>query len=111
MSSSLAWPTEQQVTSIVNEYLDETPDGAVVVGVAAPSLSPFSGEIFRVGGNLVTPQNQPVALTGSTPFWIASLTKTFTATLFAHYASQSQDVWTGTVGGYQPAGSAPLYSD
>lgn len=110
-ATTVAFPTQQQVEDIVNEYLDGAPGVGVAVGVAAPDASPSTSALYYVGGGMATPGGHPVPLGASTPFWIASVTKTFTATLFSSYARASNAVWTGTAGGYQPAGTDPLYSD
>lgn len=111
MSTTPTFPTQQQVQQLVDFYLDGAPNVGVVVGVAAPGVSPATSVLYFVGGDLLNQNSEPITFDADTPFWIASLTKTFTTTLFANYAQGSASVWNGTLGEFQPAGSAPLYAD
>lgn len=68
-------PSEQQLKTIVDPYLNKAPKGAlgIVIGYAGPGFS----NIYP-GGNLLNQAQQPLALTNDTPFELASVSKTFT---------------------------------
>jgi D-alanyl-D-alanine-carboxypeptidase/D-alanyl-D-alanine-endopeptidase len=73
-------PTSQQLSDIVQPYLDfANNDGlAIMVGWATPTASgiaPFGGVKNQLGG--------PMTLTNDTSFELASASKTYTATLYA----------------------------
>lgn len=73
-------PTSQQISDIVQPYIDfaNDPGLAIMVGWATPTaggIVPFGGVNNQLGGAM--------ALTSDTCFEIASSSKTFTATLYA----------------------------
>ena len=75
-------PTPVQLSKLVAPYLATAPSGlGLVIGYASPSL-PENGGLFFAG----RPRNQfdvAIPLDATTPFAIAGITKTFTATLYA----------------------------
>ena len=75
-------PTPVQLSKLVAPYLATAPSGlGLVIGYASPSL-PENGGLFFAG----RPRNQfdvEIPLDATTPFAIAGITKTFTATLYA----------------------------
>jgi serine-type D-Ala-D-Ala carboxypeptidase/endopeptidase len=81
-------PTEQQLENIVQPYLDKAPTGGglgIVIGYASPNFS----NIYP-GGSLLNQVQQPLTLTNDTPFELASVSKTFTATLYALLIQNAQ---------------------
>ncbi|MGV2978640.1 serine hydrolase domain-containing protein [Camelimonas sp. ID_303_24] len=79
MASDIVAPTQDQLTGLVQSYLTSQPTGlGFVIGYAAEG---FSNIFFA--GNLANQAGQSLALNGGTPFELASVSKTFTATLYA----------------------------
>lgn len=68
--------------ALVQSYLDQQPEGlGFVIGYASPQFQSSSNLFWA--GNVANQFGQPLKLEGGTPFIIASITKTFTATLYA----------------------------
>ncbi len=102
-------PTKADVDKLVAPYLKTQPSGlAFAIGYASPQFSPHGSLSFH--GNATTQFGQALTLDGDTPFQLASVSKTFTATLYAllmRSLSPSQ-----TVGDYiVPNGPLPISSN
>lgn len=79
MTTGISEPTQDQLNALVAPYLETQPTGlGFVIGYAGPG---FEG-IFRAG-NLVNHWKNPIDFNNDTPFELASVSKTFTATLYA----------------------------
>lgn len=75
-------PTQAQLDQLVKPYLTTQAQGlAFAIGYASPSFSP-QGNLY-LAGNVASQFGQSLTLSNSTPFLIASVSKTFTATLYA----------------------------
>lgn len=76
-------PTKRQLDDLVQPYLENQPTGlAFAIGYASPQIAGGGG--IHLSGNLVDQFQQPMALGHDTLFEIASVSKTFTATLYAY---------------------------
>ncbi len=81
-SGTAVEPTTEQIHATVQGYIDSAPAGVgVAVGLASPS---FGNRIVCVG-SLNNQDGNPVAFTTDTPFEIASITKTFTASIYESF--------------------------
>src|SRR5437762_7527013 len=86
---SIIEPTEAQLNRIVGPYLNQATAGVglgIVIGYAGPGFSniyPF-GSLHNQAQQpyLLNQAHLPLALTNDTPFELASISKTFTATLY-----------------------------
>ena len=107
--TTIVEPTGDQVAAIVDPLIQDNPQIGVAVGVVGGDFDD-NGAIYYQGA-LVNHAGDPLPLDESTSFEIASVSKTFTATLFALLGSRSTDVWNGTLAQYQPSGTDPLYPD
>lgn len=77
--SNIVAPTQSQLDDLVAPYLQNQTTGlAFVIGYASET---FSGIFLK--GDLVNQRQEPLCLTADTPFELASISKTFTATLYA----------------------------
>jgi serine-type D-Ala-D-Ala carboxypeptidase/endopeptidase len=76
---SAVLPTAGQIENIIQDYIPaSTPDVGVAVGMASPA---FGTHIVCIG-SLVDSSGDPMAFTTDTSFEVASITKTFVATIF-----------------------------
>jgi len=87
---SITEPTEAQLNSIVQPYLDNAPSDCglgIAIGYAGLGFSGIylRGSLFNGAQPpyLLNQAGQTFALTNDTPFELASISKTFTATLYA----------------------------
>jgi len=86
--SSIVMPTKDQLDRLVQPHLKTQPQGlGIVIGYASPSFSP-RGYIHHAG-NVANQFGQSLTLSKDTPFLLASVSKTFTATLYALLLRQS----------------------
>jgi len=77
--SNIVQPTKSQLDGLVASYIQNQPTGlGFVIGYASPSF-----ESIFLAGNLVNQRQEALSLTADTPFELASVSKTFTATLYA----------------------------
>jgi serine-type D-Ala-D-Ala carboxypeptidase/endopeptidase len=75
-------PTESQLDSLVEPYLARQQLGlGFAIGYASPYFKPYGNLYFR--GNVQNQFGARLGLDGNTLFEIASISKTFTATLYA----------------------------
>ena len=75
-------PTKADLDKLVAPYLKTQPSGlAFAIGYASPQFSPDGFLYF--GGNAANQFGQTLTLDGDTLFQLASVSKTFTATLYA----------------------------
>jgi D-alanyl-D-alanine-carboxypeptidase/D-alanyl-D-alanine-endopeptidase len=75
-------PTKDQLQSLVETYLKTQPTGlGFAIGYASPQFSNNGGLFFA--GNVQNQFGNELTLDANTPFEIASISKTFTATLYA----------------------------
>jgi serine-type D-Ala-D-Ala carboxypeptidase/endopeptidase len=75
-------PTKSQLDSLVEPYLIRQQSGlGFAIGYASPDFTPPGNLYFR--GTLQNQFGARLSLDGDTLFEIASVTKTFTATLYA----------------------------
>jgi serine-type D-Ala-D-Ala carboxypeptidase/endopeptidase len=75
-------PTPVQLSKLVAPYLATVPSGlGLVIGYASPALPDIGGLFFA--GRLRNQFGFDIPLNAGTPFGIAGITKTFTATLYA----------------------------
>jgi serine-type D-Ala-D-Ala carboxypeptidase/endopeptidase len=81
--SNIVQPTPDQVEALVSQYLVTQPKGlAFAIGCASPYFP--TGTSLYFFGNLQNQFGRNLTLDQSTPFEIASISKTFTATLYAY---------------------------
>lgn len=77
--ASIAFPELDTVNAAIQKYIPAPPPNlGVVVGVA----SPYLGNRIYCIGSLVGQQGNPIPFTTDTPLEIASITKTFVATVY-----------------------------
>jgi D-alanyl-D-alanine-carboxypeptidase/D-alanyl-D-alanine-endopeptidase len=75
-------PTQAQLDKLVKPYLTTQSEGlAFAIGYASPSFS-TPGNLY-LAGNVANQFGQSLTLSKDTPFPLASVSKTFTATLYA----------------------------
>jgi len=75
-------PTDEQLDALVAPYLEHQPSGlAFAIGYASPQIPGNAGIYLK--GSLIDQYWRPMTLDGDALFEIASVSKTFTATLFA----------------------------
>jgi len=80
---NIVQPTQGQVESLIRPYLAAQPHGlGFAIGCASP-VFPAGGTLYAFG-NIQNQFGSNLALGGDTPFEIASVSKTFTATLYAY---------------------------
>jgi D-alanyl-D-alanine-carboxypeptidase/D-alanyl-D-alanine-endopeptidase len=80
--STIIEPTTDQLQSLVEPYLKTQPSGlGFAIGYASPQFSNNGGLFFA--GNIQNQFGNDLTLDANTPFEIASISKTFTATLYA----------------------------
>ncbi len=80
--SNIVAPTQAQLADLVAPYLKTQPTGlGFAIGYASPNFA-NSGSIY-FAGNIQNQFGAPLSFNGDTPFEIASVSKTFTATLYA----------------------------
>lgn len=88
-------PTKADLDKLVAPYLKTQPSGlAFAIGYASPQFSPHGSLYFH--GDATNQFGQPLTLDGNTPFQLASVSKTFTATLYAlliRFAQSLADGW------------------
>ena len=98
MNSHVNMPTAPQITDIVKHLLVEGKDIGVAVGVASPD---FSTPGFFFNGNLVSrSHHQALTFDENTLFAIGSVSKTYTATLFAAAVQNNGAVAQSILGSY-----------
>jgi D-alanyl-D-alanine-carboxypeptidase/D-alanyl-D-alanine-endopeptidase len=86
---ALIEPTDDQLAEMVAPYLKAQPRGlGFAIGYAGPSFADY-GRV-RVFGNAQNQFGADLGLSARTPFAIASITKTFTATLYARLIRASR---------------------
>ncbi|WP_029004234.1 serine hydrolase domain-containing protein [Azorhizobium doebereinerae] len=95
--TTIVEPTEAQLKALVEPYLDGVPDG-VSLGFAIGIASPTFSTIYTFGG-LRMQDGTALAFDADTPFVIASVTKTFTATAYAYYLD-GEDLENAVLGDY-----------
>ncbi len=85
-------PTKVQLDDLVAPYLTTQPSGlGFAIGYASPSFAPPYGSLYFKGNyQNQFPNNVPLAVSETTPFEIASISKTFTATLYAAFDPRLQ---------------------
>src|ERR1700739_4757963 len=94
--STIVPPTQKYLDSLVDPLLNNTTGLAFVIGYVGPT---FHNIYFK--GNLANQFEQSVALNKNTPFELASVSKTFTATLSAALGEKFQPGWeTQTISTY-----------
>lgn len=80
---TISAPTTQQLDDLVSSYLSTQDTGlAFVIGYASPQISDNGG--IYLNGNLIDQYERVMSLGNDTLFEIASVSKTFTATLYAY---------------------------
>src|ERR1700722_5246419 len=93
-SSSIAFPQPEAIGATIQRYIPVAPANlGVAVGMASPSL----GSRINCIGSLLDQQGSPLQFTTDTPFEIASITKTFVATVY-ELLSQSGRLGSKTLG-------------
>jgi D-alanyl-D-alanine-carboxypeptidase/D-alanyl-D-alanine-endopeptidase len=91
--SSIVMPTQAQLDALVKPHLTTQPQGlAFAIGYASPGFSP-QGNLY-LAGNVANQFGQSLTLSSSTPFLLASVSKTFTATLYALLIRQNDPLLT-----------------
>jgi serine-type D-Ala-D-Ala carboxypeptidase/endopeptidase len=81
--TTIVMPTSDQLDGLVASYLSAQPEGlAFAIGYASPQYSSPYGFLY-FGGNASNQFGQTLTLGANTPFQLASVSKTFTATLYA----------------------------
>jgi D-alanyl-D-alanine-carboxypeptidase/D-alanyl-D-alanine-endopeptidase len=105
---TITMPTSEQVQALLAPYLDASLPVGFAVGVVSAAEAP-KGVCFYAG--TVENQNgQPLTLGDTTLFEIASISKTFCATLYAKYFAANPALNDAKVTAYCPPGTAPLDS-
>ncbi|MDF2812247.1 MAG: beta-lactamase, partial [Microvirga sp.] len=84
---SIIEPTTEQLDNLVAPYLAQQSQG---LGFAIGYVGPDFQNIY-LAGNLVNQNGFALPFTSDTPFEIASVSKTFTATLYALLIQQVTD--------------------
>ena len=80
--SSIVMPTKDQLDDLVRPHLKTQPQGlGIVIGYASPSFSPHG--YIHLAGNVANQFGQALTLSEDTALMLASVSKTFTATLYA----------------------------
>lgn len=83
---TISAPTTQQLDDLVAGYLATQPTGlAFAIGYASPQIADNGG--IYLNGNQIDQYKRPMTLGNDTLFEIASVSKTFTATLYAYLLS------------------------
>lgn len=84
--ATITAPTTQQLDDLVQSYLDTQGTGlAFAIGYASPQIDGNGG--IHLAGNLVDQYQRALLLGDDSLFEIASVSKTFTATLYAYLLS------------------------
>jgi serine-type D-Ala-D-Ala carboxypeptidase/endopeptidase len=103
--TTIVEPTQQQLDALVSPYLEVQQTGlAFVIGYASPNFSP--NWALYCNGNIANQRNRSLPLGGSTLFELASVSKTFTATLYALLAQNNQSL---TLGDFMAGNGGPLH--
>jgi len=99
-------PTRGQIAELVQPYLEAQPSGlGFAIGYASPDFANHGGMEFF--GNVKNQFGKQLTLGRATPFEIASISKTFTAMLYALLIRASHP--DGTLGDYiSPRGPLPI---
>jgi serine-type D-Ala-D-Ala carboxypeptidase/endopeptidase len=106
---SVAMPSVQQVLDIVHAaykpyYGEELPAGVgIAVGLVAQGWT-----LHAYLGNLSNFQGQPIPWDRHEPFQLASVTKSFTATLLAVCQAGDDSFWSNEVNAFHPPQAPPL---
>jgi serine-type D-Ala-D-Ala carboxypeptidase/endopeptidase len=104
--STIVPPTTEYLDSLVDPLLNNTSGLAFVIGYVGPN---FQNIYFK--GSLANQFGQAVPLGKSTHFQLASVSKTFTATLSAVVGEKFQPGWeTQTIGTYNGTGGLQIGS-
>jgi serine-type D-Ala-D-Ala carboxypeptidase/endopeptidase len=94
--STIVPPTQAYLDSLVDPLLNNTSGLAFVIGYVGPTF-----QNIYLKGSLANQFDQPVPLSKNTHFELASISKTFTATLSAVVGEKFQPGWkTQTIGTY-----------
>jgi len=104
----IAKPEKADLDRLVAPFLEAQPSGlGFAIGYASPTFSNFGGLYFA--GNVRNQFRTKLGLNATTPFEIASITKTFTSTLYARLIRTVDPK--RTVGDYcSPNGRLPINS-
>jgi serine-type D-Ala-D-Ala carboxypeptidase/endopeptidase len=99
-------PTRRQIARLVQPYLKTQPSGlGFAIGYASPDFPDYGDVQFF--GSIKNQFGRPLTLDRNTPFEIASVSKTFTATLYALLIRPCHP--NGTLGDYiSPKGPLPI---
>lgn len=92
--SEIVQPSQETIAALVQPYLDLQAQGtslAFVVGMASPD--PAFSETYTFGSVQIH-EGLPLTLSNDTPFLIASVSKTFTATAYAYYLDAMEEAST-----------------
>lgn len=100
--------TATDVQPLLEPYSSASDDIGFAVGVVNPTNTPASDILFF--GQLVNYHGQPLTLDSSTYFELASISKTFCATLFAYYCKSNPSLTDAIVSSFHPTGSPSLSS-
>lgn len=102
-------PDQSAVQALLAPYVSASPDIGFAIGIVSTSNSPEATILYA--GKLVNDHGQPLDLGGDTYFELASVSKTFCATLFASSSAANPDLRDAVVTSYHPPGSAALSSE
>jgi len=84
---SIIEPTSAQLDAFAAPFLSQQPDGSgFAIGYIGPGF-----QNIHLAGNLLNQNGFPLPFSNDTPFEIASVSKTFTATLYALLIQQVFD--------------------
>lgn len=100
-------PLSDRLQSVLQSYLPTDQDDiGLAAGMINTSLNPEGA--FGYVGSIKSYTNQPLTLGETTLFEIASISKTFCATLFAAFAATRPSLAGSMVSDYHPLGTVPL---
>ena len=92
--AAIVEPTTDQLEELVAPYLAIQPEGlCFAIGYASPSFQSQPGRLF-FAGKIKNQVERHFVLDGDTPFELASVSKTFTATLYALFIRQTSSTLT-----------------
>jgi len=96
--STIVRPTVAQIDALIHKFVPAIADG-LPIGVAVGYVGPGFANV-HLRGKLVDQNNQPLVFNGDTKFELASVTKTFCASLYAYFVNQNAIASDATLGSY-----------
>lgn len=100
------FPGTDAIQDVLRSFVGDNPDIGLAVGMVSTSDAPEG--VYAYEGSIKSYTGQPLTLGDTTLFEIASISKTFCATLFAHYWAAMPSLAGTMVSDYHPKGTTPL---